>query len=273
MHQWQVAGVNHVDTYGVTKLGASTGVVASANAASALGSKGAWVVLCSGTSRTYESLVLTIAGKAAANYLVDLGIGSSTAIYTIQENLPMPSLKAGENYAQPYLLPIHVPLSSQLLVRCCATVSAAAIETTLHGMMQGLQGTPGFAKGVAWGVNSANSRGTTLDAGATANTKSALTVIQTTVLDNWKAMAICFGNAADIARTNLTFLVDVFVNSQPAILDVLVKGGTDADVPVPFWYPPFACVIKSGDIISGRVQSASTTAGDRALDILLLGYR
>jgi len=247
--------------------------------AAAPNAKGAWTNVGSPTPYTAEMLNVRIyQASAAANFLVDIGIKTTAgSVQTLLENLNLPSLSTVNQGLSDYGFPIHVPRSSQLVGRAQCTTSGLNLVVAVHAAAANPWGIPGRAKAYTLGVNSANSRGTTLDTGGVANTKTgSFVVIHSAVPANLKAFLIAIGNGGDVSRTGSgAGLFDVAVGPVGSETTILPNFPwmfeSTRDSPSPYTLPIMPCDIKSGTRISARQQCTNNTAGDRGIDIIIYG--
>jgi hypothetical protein len=126
----------------------------------------------------------------------------------------------------------------------------------------------------SYGATTADSGGISVDPGGVANTKgeySEITAATTSPID-WLVVAI--GNANDTARITNQMLLDIAIGaaaSEQIIvpdLDVVVASAGDNIFPL-FSNMPMS--MPTGVRIAARLQSTSTTVGDRLLDVAAYG--
>lgn len=273
MYQFMVSGNGRMDTFGV--VSAST-LGSTASAANAINSKGAWVTIGDITQRKYEFLFLNVAQRTAgsAAFFIDFGIGPSGAnvnsIYALVENIPMSGRGGVDNWNPSYPLPIHVPMSKQMQIRCSATRSAAALHATVAGFTNGVFGKPGYSRGITVGVVSASTLGSSVDAGGTANTKGTAVVLSSAAPCYSEAILAIIGDAGDVSRAAATFFLDVIVSSRLSVDNFMFGQGAIFNVPTPAVSHLFPVQVSSGERIAARTQCSINTTGDRVIDLALI---
>lgn len=255
--------------------GTSTGTLVTANATA--NTKGNWASLGQ-AARAYEMFHVGVgASSAAADYVFDVGLsGDGTNFYAIAENLRLGALKGAADLFLSYSIPVRIPDGFFVGMRCAASTGSA----TLRGIITAATSTPlgagGFAECKAY-YTSATSRGTTIDAGATANTKPAWTSVGTVAANETiDAIMIGIGPNADVTRTAATTgLLDIGAGSagaQYVVLENILWGfTTTSDTPYPSVIGPFPVSIPASTTIWARMQSTNTSAGDRTIDLAIWG--
>ena len=255
--------------------GTSTGTLVTANATA--NTKGAWVSLGQ-AARAYELFHVGIgASSAAADYVVDVGLsGNGTNFYAIAADLRLGALKGAADLFLGYTIPVRIPDGFFVGMRCAASTGGS----TLRGIVTAATSTPlsagGFSELNAYYTPTA-SRGITVDAGATANTKPAWTSIRTLgANETVDAIMLGIGPNADVTRTAATTgLLDIGVGSagnQYAVIENILWGfTTTSDTPYPNVIGPLPVSIPPSTTIWARMQSTNNAAGDRTIDLAVWG--
>lgn len=255
--------------------GTSTGTLVTANATA--NAKGAWASLGQ-AARAYEMFHVGVgASSAAADYLFDVGLsGDGTNFYPIAIDLRLSALKGAADLFLSYSIPVRIPDGFFVGMRCAASTGGS----TLRGIVTGATSTPlsagGFSECVAY-YTATTSRGVTIDAGATANTKPAWTSVGTVGANEMiDAIMIGIGPNTDVTRTAATTgLLDIGAGSagaQYVVLENILWGfTTTSDTPFPNVVGPFPVSIPANTTIWARMQSTNNSAGDRTIDLAVWG--
>lgn len=256
--------------------GTSTGTLVTASATA--NAKGNWASLGQ-AARSYDLFHVGVgASSAAADYVFDIGLSAdgSTGWFAIAENLRLGALKGAADLFLSYAIPVRIPDGFFVGMRCAASTGSS----TLRGIVTAATSTPlgagGFAECKAY-YTAATSRGTTIDAGATANTKPAWTSVGTVgTNETIDAIMIGIGPNADVTRTAATTgLLDIGVGAagaQYAVLENILWGfTTTSDTPYPSVIGPLPVSIPTGVDIWARMQSTNNSAGDRTIDLAIWG--
>jgi len=124
-------------------------------------------------------------------------------------------------------------------------------------------------------VATADSGGTNIDGGATANTKGAYAELVASSARPYKAFYVMFGNMAQAARVAANFLVDVAIGaaaSESVIVSNIQVAGEGQEGIRPPIVGPYYVPIPSGTRIAARCQCSGTTdTTQRDIDVALLG--
>lgn len=212
----------------------------------------------------------------ASTGLVDIMAGSSTNEYVIVPDL-LCSVATGGEAGYTYFFPIFIPKGTRLSGR--ASISATGnIRINVH-LLQGSFGSAQFSKVTAYGANVSTSNGTTIDPGATANTKPALpaTQIVASTADPVRLLTLACGNNGIYVRTPAAnLLLDLMLGASSSeynlIDNIYLVFGTSMDA----WFPRVPVVnvplyVPKGSRLSARAQCSGTDATERATDIIVYG--
>jgi hypothetical protein len=244
---------------------------------------GALTVMASGSNvRDSDALLVALgwvtSGRAA---LVDIGIGAGPT--WVINDLPV---NGGRGAIAPnvyaYLLPLHIPSGIAISARARITGGTAkGLGVTVHQLSGVFIGGPGggLSKVDVYGTQAgANARGTDLDPGGTANTKSAWAngVLSTSTARDMKMCYVVMGNGGSTTNAATDWLLDIGVGaaaSEQVILPNLYfsLGGQIGSGPTPFVLGPFPVNVPSGSRLVARVQSGNTTAASRVCDVTVVG--
>lgn len=256
----------------------TAGTAVSATTITASGTanaKGAWSSLGTvGFETNY--IIVSLNNIAASNKLVDIGINDGSGNYhVIAANLYVPGAKYAD-LAWYYPLPLRIPAGAEIGARCQASTASHTLVVHVQCFSRGLNGAPGYAR-VDW-INSAttNSRGITVDPGATALTKGAWTQIQSSTSVTYDALMMTVGFAGDVARTaTATCLVDVGLgtsgNEFAIVPDMFLRWTATSDGPE-YIIGHMPVEVPQSSRVVARAACSDATAGDRAIDVALYGF-
>jgi hypothetical protein len=248
---------------------ASGGVVLTANASTNTKAT-TWTEIIAATDYTANWLLITL-GKTSTNssYLVDIGVGASTAEVALIDNLYTHCPNANSVPTRTFLFPLRVPAGTRLSGRCQSASSAATVQVAITAISSGIAAPPGLSRVETIGANTADSNGVSIDCGATPNTDVVGELTASSGFP-YRWMCLAVGNPTDITWLGAQdFLADVTIGAGgselPVISDLLIAGSSVDDRPTP-GAVCFPCSIGAGSRVAVRVRDSGTTAGDRVLD-------
>ena len=255
--------------------GTSTGTLVTASATA--NAKGNWASLGQ-AARSFDLFHVGVgASSAAADYVFDVGVsGDGTNFYAIAENLRLGALKGAADLFLSYTIPVRIPDGFFVGMRCAASTGGATLRGIVTGATSSPLGAGGFSECKAY-YTPATSRGTTIDSGATANTKPAWVSVGTVAANETiDAIMIGIGPNADVTRTAATTgLLDIGLGTagnQYAVIENILWGfTTTSDTPYPSVIGPLPVSVPTGASIWARTQSTNTSAGDRTIDLAIWG--
>lgn len=261
----------------VEPIGAGTSSGTTITAAGSTNTKGSYTQLIAATADPIDLLLITPgAPSAAADYLIDIAIGGAGSEQVIISNLLICSGKAsGVSANMPLLLPLSIPAGTRIAARCQATTASATIALMLHGLARGLLDQSGLSRVTTYGANTADSGGTSVDPGASANTKGAWTQIVASTSAQHTALFVAFGNQVNTVRTSGSWLIDIGIggagSEQILIADLFVRGSSSNDTVTTMLTVLLPVAIPAGTRISVRAASDITDATDRLIDAAIYG--
>ncbi len=238
--------------------------------------KGSWVELSASTSFGYESLSFVIRKRDATDHLFDIGIGSIGNEVAIAPNIPVNFKHNGSIHSTRIDLPISIPAGTRISMRCQASTGDVNDELNVmgYGLATGFASTSGLSKAVTYGVSTATSQGTPVDAGATINTKGSWTELTASTSEDLKKVIVSIGLNSNTTPTNAAFRLDIGVGaggSEEVILGDLywfTSSVSDA-LSEPYWLIEFQ--IPKNSRIAARLQSTSNDVADRVLSVSIVG--
>lgn len=267
--------------------GSSTGVTTSF-AGGAVNAKGAWAALITSTSFDASGIYLTIStGFQDTRYLIDIGIGPSTSEVVVVSNL---LVGVATGICLPVFIPISIPAGSRISARCQDNFGASTAYISANIVAGGWINPPPFNSVTDYGTNTSTSGGTTVDAGATANTKGSYAQLtaSTTYAHKGLMVAAMRPTPATAMAADYTQLADVAIGasgSEQIIFPNLrfiasIQTGGASGSPLAFtgrgqlnpaFTPWIPCDIPAGSRIAVRQQSTSTNATDRTCAYAVYG--
>ena len=273
MPDWPLIGAGQkYDTY-LERTATSDGTPVTV---SSTNTKGSWITVVDPVPYMVYGVVVNVRQSVAGSpsCLVDLGLsdtgGTSNMLVVVPDLLF--SSRLGHPSAQ--WLPINLTPGRRLNVRCQSTATANIPQVTVTLIGGTWAGGPTYSKMLAYGVNTADSGGTEVDPGASANTKpSSYTTITSATTGPAKWLLVAFAAANDSAKTDCSWLVDIATGAASSevilIPDILVGTQTASDLIAPQMFGPVPVDVPVGTRLSARSQCSITDASDRLLDVAL----
>lgn len=218
-----------LDTVPSTSTTSSAGTTITAS--STAHTKGGWTQLIASTGARSLGILVALDNTAVANsntsMLLDIGIGASGS-----ETVLIPDLAAGyvlneniSNTFAAYYFPLFIPAGSRLAARSQAQIASDTVACRIH-LFQRPTGFGGWVgtRVTAYGVDSANSRGTVVSAGN--NTYGTAVSLSASTTNPIRMMQLGFQGAGRTALTDLRILADVRLGASTSIAGPLM-GSTD----------------------------------------------
>lgn len=254
---------------------ASEGIVVTAD--SSAHTKGAWAELVASTAYTSSWMIVQAHSPATANgFLVDIGVGASTAETVLLPNLSFHSPTAGGRETTHTLtLPIGVPAGTRISARCQATTGSGTIRVVVVLIAAPIAAPPTFRRVENCGANPATSVGVVVaDPGGVAHTDGAWTELIAATGFNYKWLGLSVYNSSDTGYGGaVSTLIDLAVGgagSEVAIVNDLVfsgdtiTDGTQGEV-------CFPVAIPAGTRISARNRNKHIVADERLVTLVAYG--
>lgn len=191
MAQWRLPVVSG---RGTPDLTITTGTPASVNMVNgAANTKGSWVVANTTTTDWHGFFVQpTTTGVAATNTarLMDIAIGPSGSEVTIVANLSV----GHHSVPSPIFIPLFVPSGVDVSIRSQGVIASDSKSCAVWGIAgQGAAPPWIYRRCTTYGTDAANSRGTAINGGATANTEGAWTQIAAATTYDHRAVMVTIG--------------------------------------------------------------------------------
>lgn len=252
---------------------AATSNTTSLTASATPGTLGAWVELIDVT--TVEGAALFVqtrnnSSDALSQFSVAIAAGGGEASNVVLADLPQ-ERSANMNAL---VFPVAVPIGSRI---------AAALRSAT-GSLVGKMGVAvlpahpdyprGVARGVTYGADTANSAGTTVDSGGSANTLGSW-VDMTTSTERDHALVVAMierGATGPTASAMVTVELGLWNGSAYVTQCSFIVRHTTGGFPNPNWYGPLSLPMPKGSRLGVRSQSDSTDAGARLLRVSVIGF-
>ncbi len=269
VHQWE-AGLRDPGS------GGSRGIILNSNASA--DTKGAYVELLASLQKASQGLSVKLShGNDASTFLVDIAIGAVSSETIIINNFFIQTMStAGLVGEASVFLPISIPKGSRISARCQSSTGSDLIRISINSA-QVKGSSVGFGTCETIGADTANSKGTQIDAGGVLNTKGLYSEISASIGGDYKYAAIAVQSDGDfVMSVDNLHLIDIA--SGAAAAEVILLGdlahGTaaanyDANVKAMLGLP---LKIASGSRIAMRSQCNSTAADSRLIEAVVYGF-
>lgn len=242
--------------------------------------KGAWVQLIASTAADIDYIEVDVDtfNATASTAVIDIGVGASGSEVAVLSNLTGGSTG---DVSGKYHFPISIPAGTRISARSQSPTASDIIETLVHGAPSALQTLTGTGVDT-YGFTSATTFGTTIDPGATANTKGSWTQITASLTNDLIGfvLGLDMQNAAN-AGSSLSSenLLDVGIGASGSEIVLVgnLKFNHDANTTTVYVSPqvlgPYFTPIPAGTRIAVRAQSTQTNSTYRKFGITFYGIR
>lgn len=223
--------------------------------------KGAYAQLVASTAQDARGIIVTPQAAGGLRSLFDIAVGGAGSEVVI-----IPNIATGEGTGyQSVFFPIAIPAGSRLscAVSCSTSASAGHMSVTL--VYAGGSTSPVYQRATAYGVDTANVRGTLATAPATANTKTGAAYAQLTASTTNPIKSLYVWLTPGSSGTS-SYAVDIAVGAAAAevvVVPNVVGKVNSATLSQASLFGPFAVSIPAGTRISARCQASvlSTNIG------------
>lgn len=256
-----------------TATGSSRGTLVT-SAASA-NTKGSWTDIGNPTTFDYQAIFVQMFSTLTGDMVVDLGLSDGTNRWTIAADLRVPAGRGVRVGGSAIMLPLYVPVGSQISARVAADSASKNCSVHVTGASIGFGGMPGFSRLVSM-YTPASSRGTDIEP-TVANTKTSWVEITTGVTQPVNGLLVGVGPGGQLARAaGQNYLIDIGIGAAAAesvlLPNLSISLNEDFDVPMPCMLGPFPALVPASTRLAARAQSNVVTAGERKIDVALWGF-
>jgi hypothetical protein len=276
--QWSaVQAVPPSNTYGIPLAAPATPSTLSA-----------FVQLIASTARDSTWCLINVVDYTTsvglASGFMNLAIGASGSEAVIVTGLSVPrgysSSSISENQAC-YLFPLVLPAGTRLAAQIQSWVASELYRVNLALFDDAFGSVCGGGAIDTYGYNSGTSQGTTLDAGATANTKGAYVQLTGSTTNDLAGFFLGFDTVGSSpGSVDAAFSLDIAVGASGSEVIVFpdfpvhVKNiSSPARNITPIGSPYFPIPVPAGSRVAARVQCSSTTSTVRVLNVIFYGVR
>ena len=249
----------------------SNGTTVTASATT--NTKGSYAELEASTPNDCDGFIVAVDHPPGpADHLLDIAIGAAGSEIVIVPDMLVSGADAGVEYAY---IPVPIKAGTRVAARSQSTDASDAIRVTVYLVAGGWMASAPCGRVTNYGSAAADSGGVGVDPGGTANTKGSYAEISAALTHPTKYLVVMVGS-----RNNTVIGADIF-----ALLDIAVGGAGSEQVVVPDLFIQanastdaygrcWICLpltLKAGERVAARLQSNSTDATDRLIDVALLG--
>ena len=238
-------------------------------AAGSINAKGSWVQLIASTS--WDAIAIIIQFQlynGVEDFLVDIGVGASGSEEVIIPNFLYSGVTGQKPQATSF--PIHVASGSRIAAR--TQCSQASLTIFMCGILTAptLDTYEPLGRVTDYGTATGDSGGTSVDPGATVNTKGAWSQLVASSANPMRKMIITLGNQDNEARTASNMLIDISVGGAGSeeIIVPDIAARTDGQIGPPV---ELDVALPSGVRIAARSACSITDATDRLVDVAVYG--
>lgn len=279
MSNWPLHDGARYEGFGIA-TGGSSGLVEISSHASA-NTKGSYTELNAATAFAYEGIELNVQPASNASddsLLIDLAIGGAGAEVVVVPDL-LVDVGSRTFKEDTIRFPLAIPAGSRLSARCAASAGSTDARIGGRGWQTGFA-SPWFVGNsavVAMGVDAADTAGTQVDPGGTANTKGAWSEIEDSTPRDFATITIAIGQQRNGGPGNNGMLFDIGVGAAGSEAIVIpdinydVREIFSVDVVGPALSGYYPVQIPAGSRLAVRAQSFTTDAADRLKDVVLYG--
>lgn len=248
---------------------ADTTLTAITSSASA-NTKGSWVELVASTGQACERMKIDIRSTTDdETFLIDIGVGAAASESVVISNIQM--WTNGPRSAT-FTLPITIASGSRISARCQDSSGSGTIDIAITYNEDDSYGTS--ASNITIGSDTANSLGTEVDPGGTANTKGSWTELAASTSADIDYLVVMIHNTDN---NNIGAVYRVFVDigtGAAASETVLVPNMYYTHENFEYGFCSFHAIretINSGTRVSVRAQSDGTDSTDRLVSVSIIG--
>jgi hypothetical protein len=237
--------------------------------------KGDWTEIDASAAVAATGLILSYNVSGLGDFLLDIGAGGAGAEVAIVENIPGQRQTGSSNLLFCIYVPIAIASGTRLSARFQSTTGVGTYRLQAYLVSKDTVGFDECTTAVTYGADTADSGGAEVDPGATIHTKGAYTELSASTSADIKWLIVGVGNKNNTARTDAFFLVDIATGAAASesvvVPNLCFIASSTMDSITPQYYPAIPIEIASGTRLSARAQSGINDAGDRLLDLIVIG--
>lgn len=264
-----------IDTVGAT---AASSIGTAINAGSA-NNKGSWGQIIASTTYEAHGLILVAnhnnASTPTASNLIDVGVGGSGFEQVVVPDILLSNDQWHMKPGAMAVFPTPIPKGSRVAVRHQSTNGSDSMDFLVHLLSEPYFGFR-CGKCVSIGTTTADSGGTAVDPGTSANTKGSYAQLIASTVEDLVGFMVCIGNQGSTKTSTANALLDIAIGGaaaeQVVLANMPVTCDSNSELYQPIWSPIIPCFIPAGSRIAARAQSSITTAGARVFDVALVGF-
>jgi hypothetical protein len=268
--------IKHDGVTTATSLGTTITTSATNN------TKGSWTEVSAAAPNSVVGFWLCVYFPSVTRFMFDVAYGASNIV--IADNLWSKTVTGGGGHK--FWIPVSVPAGEPVQVRaqCYRTTGAGTCDVSIMWKCGTMVSTTPFGHAETYGAVTASTNGTTIDPGASANTKGAYVELAASTARDIRSALLCFGHGGSTVA-GVDYLTAT--GNIPWLVDVAIGGaGSEAiripDIPVlvPYWSDhhsspvigPFDLFIPAGSRLSARAQCSSVDAAFRTVGLVIVGF-
>jgi hypothetical protein len=233
--------------------------------------KGAYVELIASTTFDAFGFLLQLA-SAVGDMLFDVATGAATSEIIRIANIP---ISGNIVHLGSVWIPLNIPAGTRVSARVQSSAGAVVGTASITLVAGGPLAQANLGEALTYGAATADSGGTSIDAGAVANTKGAYSQMSASVTRKIRYLIVGFGNQINTIRTAANFLADISYGAATSELVIVPDLHFRADATSDILDPAFhalPCNIPEGSRVAIRTQSQTTDATDRLADAVIVGF-
>lgn len=241
--------------------------------------KGSYVELDASTAFTVSWFMAQFGHQSelfTGEALIDIATGAGGAEVVLIANIGLTFYLGNVPSSRPGLLiPVAISSGTRVSARCQISITSVVNIITIL-LLIAESSISGSSVADTYGANTADSSGTEIDPGGTANTKGSYVEITGSSSNDHNWLALIIQNGANVARTDSSFLLDIATGAAGAetvvIPDLWFAIDASNDVFITGIWSIGVNDISSGTRIAARAQAQTNDAADRLFDLMIIGF-
>ncbi len=237
--------------------------------------KGSWAEIIASLDNDVSGFMFASFGKPSNDEqgMVDLGIGGAGSEQVFLPDY-LSTMRSQVPTQHPIFFPMCLPKGTRIAARGqCASSSSVQMSINISFFSKGFEAFGKINRWTAYGTDTTDTSGVSIDPGGTANTKGSWTEIISSTANPIRYLVGSLGTQNNSGLSNYRFLLDVGIGgagSEQAIFEnhPFNTNGEELAHGMGFCFP---ISIPAGTRLSARAQCSGTGASDRTFDIALYG--